>query len=61
MSNKYWASDSKHSGPALLDALYESKFIDYRVFAIHFDDFGGSTQEFGGYNSEKMTRYHDLI
>ena len=61
LSRSYWASAGQHSGPALLDALYQSRLIQQRVFAIHFDDLGGSTLEFGGYNADHMARGRELI
>ena len=31
------------------------------MFAVHFDDMGGSTIEFGGYDSDQMARGRELI
>ena len=37
-----------------MNNLYASGSINEKIFAIHFDHFGGSTVEFGGYDPTKM-------
>lgn len=37
-----------------MNSLYSSGAINDKIFAIHFDHFGGSTVEFGGYDTSKM-------
>jgi len=34
--------------------MFDSGIINEKIFAVHFDSFGGSTVEFGGYSPEKI-------
>lgn len=54
LSKTYYAANGESSGPSFLNFLYERGAVNSRVFAVHFDHFGGSTVEFGGYSPEKI-------
>lgn len=54
LSKTYFGQNGQSSGPAFLNFLYEKGVINQRVFAVHFDHFGGSTVEFGGYSPSKI-------
>lgn len=54
LSKTYYSDNGQSSGPSFINFLYEKGVINSKVFAIHFDHFGGSTVEFGGYSPDKI-------
>ena len=54
LSKSYYTLDGENSGSAFLEGLYQSGQIDSKIFAIHFDAFGGSELELGGYSPDKI-------
>lgn len=54
LSRTYWTIDGHNSGSTLLNSLYQANMITQKVFSIHFDDFGGSLLEFGGFDQSKI-------
>lgn len=54
LSKTYYGTTGQSSGPNFINFLYEKGAINSRVFAVHFDHFGGSTVEFGGYSPDKI-------
>lgn len=54
LSKTYYAANGESSGPSFLNFLYERGAVNSKVFAVHFDHFGGSTVEFGGYSPDKI-------
>ena len=54
MSRTYYGPGGSSSGPTIINKLFDSGVINEKVFAVHFDSFGGSTVEFGGYSPNKI-------
>lgn len=54
LSKTFYKQSGESTGPAFLNFLYEKGVVNDRVFAVHFDYYGGSTVEFGGYSIEKI-------
>lgn len=51
LSRSYWSTDGfAESSSSFLEALYQSEQISHKIFAIHFDNFGRSEIELGGYD-----------
>ena len=56
LSKSFYSIDGENSGSAFLEGLYQSGQIDSKTFAIHFDAFGGSELELGGYSPDKIVQ-----
>ena len=55
LSRSYWSTDGfAESSSSFLEALYQSEQISHKIFAIHFDNFGSSEIELGGYDLSKI-------
>jgi hypothetical protein len=54
LSKTFYGTNGQKSGPEFLTSLFQSGVISSKIFAVHFDQFGGSTVEFGGYSMDKI-------
>ena len=54
LSRSYYSTDGSNSGPALLDALYQSGEIEKKIFSFHIDNYGQSAIQFGGYDMNNV-------
>ena len=54
LSLTYYGAGGSSSGPTIISNLFDSGVINDKVFAVHFDSFGGSTVQFGGYDPQKI-------
>ena len=54
LSKTFYGKNGQSSGPTFMNNLYDKGDINEKIFAIHFDHFGGSTVEFGGYDASKI-------
>jgi len=54
LSKSHYTSTGERSGPEFLESLFQAGVINNKIFAVHFDKFGGSTIEFGGYSPDKI-------
>jgi hypothetical protein len=42
LAKSYYSLDGSDSGSSFLNSLFQQKIINKKMFAIHFDSFGGS-------------------
>ena len=55
LSKSYWSPEGfAVSGSSFLEALYQSEQISHKIFSIHFDNYGKSEIELGGYDLSKI-------